>query len=385
MAGATQGMLAMLWWAFDLAARQGMLYPAPTWPLPPAWLHAALMIYGFFPFFIFGFLMTAAPRWMGVAPVAATAYVPAFALMSAGWAGFYLALWLPQLLAPALGLVLAGWCAGLPELVRVARAPGAARAHVVLAVGGLGVGALCAAALLAFAAGGPGWLAQAALTGGIWFFLLPLLVTVCHRMIPFFSSVAIPNYRVVQPFGALYLLLACFCGHGALALGGLAQWTWLADVPAALTALWLTASWQIGKTFAVRLVAVLHVSFAWLGISLALHAAQSVLLLAGYGALGLAPLHALTIGFFASLLLSMVTRVTLGHSGRGVTADAATWAIFWGMQGVAVLRVAAEFVQLPGMANLSLPAALAWLAVFGGWFAKFAPSYLKPRPDGEPG
>lgn len=385
MAGATQGVLAMLWWAFDLAARYGLFYSAPTWPLPPAWLHAALMTYGFFPFFIFGFLMTAGPRWMGVSPVAETAYVLAFALMSTGWAGFYLALWLPQLLAPTLGVVLAGWCAGLPELMRVARAPNLDRAHVVLAAGSLGVGALCLAAFLAFASGGPGWLAQAALTGGIWFFLLPVFATLCHRMVPFFSSVVIPDYNVVRPFWALYLLVACFYGHGALVLGGLPQWAWLFDVPAALTAAGLTASWQIGKTFAVRMVAVLHVSFAWLGISLALYAAQSVLLLAGYGMLGLAPLHALTIGFFASLLVGMATRVTLGHSGRSVSSDAATWAIFWSMQGVAVLRVAAEFVQLPGVVNLSLLAALAWLAVFGLWFAKYVPSYLKPRPDGRPG
>ena len=52
-AGATQGLLAMLWWAFDLAARYGQFYAAPAWPLPPPWIHAALMSFGFFPFFIF--------------------------------------------------------------------------------------------------------------------------------------------------------------------------------------------------------------------------------------------------------------------------------------------------------------------------------------------
>jgi len=45
----------------------------------------------------------------------------------------------------------------------------------------------------------------------------------------------------------------------------------------------------------------------------------------------------------------------------------------------------AEFVLLPGAASLSFLAALGWLAVFGAWYAKFAPIYLKPRPDGHPG
>ncbi|MCB1891347.1 MAG: NnrS family protein, partial [Rhodocyclaceae bacterium] len=99
----------------------------------------------------------------------------------------------------------------------------------------------------------------------------------------------------------------------------------------------------------------------------------------------LAPLHALTLGFFASAVVGMVTRVTLGHSGRPLSADTAVWAIFWGMQGVAGVRLAAEFVQLSGAANLSFLAALGWLAVFGFWYAKFAPIYVQPRPDGRPG
>ena len=63
LAGATQGLLAMLWWAADLAARHGGLHAVPAWPLPAPWLHAVLMGLGFFTFFIFGFVMTAGPRW----------------------------------------------------------------------------------------------------------------------------------------------------------------------------------------------------------------------------------------------------------------------------------------------------------------------------------
>ncbi|MBP9654057.1 MAG: NnrS family protein, partial [Rhodocyclaceae bacterium] len=105
----------------------------------------------------------------------------------------------------------------------------------------------------------------------------------------------------------------------------------------------------------------------------------------GVGSLGFAPLHALTLGFFASAVIGMVTRVTLGHSGRPLNADRAVWLIFWGMQGVAVLRVAAEFVHLAGAANPYWLAALGWLAAFGAWYVRFAPIYLKPRPDGQPG
>lgn len=50
-----------------------------------------------------------------------------------------------------------------------------------------------------------------------------------------------------------------------------------------------------------------------------------------------------------------------------------------------LVRVAAEFVHPPGPANLMLLAALRWLLVFGLWYARYAPSYLKRRPDGRPG
>ena len=385
LSGATQALLAALWWAFDLGGRHAGLYAAPAWPLPAPWIHAVLMSYGFFPFFIFGFAMTAGPRWQAAAPVGPASYLSAFALMAAGWLGFHAALWLPALLLPSLALVLAGWCAGLPSLWRVARTPSNEQTHILAVVGGLTFGALLLAAFLGFAAGGPAWLATLAVKGGVWFFLLPVFTALCHRMVPFFSSAVIPKYRVVRPLWLLHLLLACYAVHGILEVAGLPRWTWLADLPAALAAGWLSYAWQLRRCLAVRLLAVLHVAFAWLGAGLALQAAGSLLLFFGAGSLGLAPLHALTLGFFASAVIGMVTRVTLGHSGRALDADRTVWTVFWGMQGVAVLRVTAEFAHLPGAANLYLLAALGWLAALGAWYAKFAPVYLKPRPDGQRG
>lgn len=385
LAGATQALLAMLWWAYDLGGRHAGLYAAPSWPLPAPWLHAVLMSYGLFTFFIFGFVMTAGPRWQAAPPVGPASYLSAFVLMAAGWLGFYAALWLPALLLPSFAVVLAGWCAGLPALWRVMCTPSNEQTHILAVVGGLTFGALLLAAFLGFAAGGPAWLATLALKGGVWFFLLPVFTALCHRMLPFFSSAVIPQYRVVRPLWLLHLLLACYAVHGVLEAAGLPQWTWLVDLPAALAAGWLSLAWQPRRCLAVRLLAVLHVAFAWLAASLALFAAGSLLQHLGAGSLGFAPLHALTLGFFASAVIGMVTRVTLGHSGRPLNADNAVWRIFWGMQGVAVLRVAAEFVHLAGFANLYWLAALGWLAAFGAWYVRFAPLYLKPRPDGQPG
>lgn len=389
LAGVVQALLAVLWWAGVLALR---LAPdgaaagfAPSGPWPPIWVHAALMIYGVFPFFIFGFVMTAMPRWQGAAGVSARSYVPAFAFMSGGWLMFYASLWLPPLLGPAIVLVLLGWLVGLVDALRVLRHDNPDRRHAFVVFVALCAGALGLAALAAFAFGAPPVLVVWAQTIGIWWLLLPIFVTVCHRMIPFFSASVLPKYVMVRPYWALYLILCASIGHGVLVMLGLPQWLWLTDAPAATTALWLTARWQLRRSFAVRLLAMLHVGFIWLGVALALQATQSAALLAGHVVLGLAPLHALAIGFFATLLIGMVSRVTLGHSGRTLAADRLTWLIFLAIQAVALARVAAELAGGSWMNPLLLAASLGWLAVFATWFVKFAPAYWRPRTDGRPG
>ena len=99
---------------------------------------------------------------------------------------------------------------------------------------------------------------------------------------------------------------------------------------------------------------------------------------------GLAPLHALGIGFFSGMILAMASRVTLGHSGRPLELDRAIWLLFLGFQATAVIRIVADLV--PAMAAVFyLLAALVWLGCFGMWAFRFAPIYWRARVDGKPG
>jgi uncharacterized protein involved in response to NO len=130
---------------------------------------------------------------------------------------------------------------------------------------------------------------------------------------------------------------------------------------------------------------MLHIAFLWLGIGIGLYAAQSLVLLAtGTDYLGRAPLHALGIGFLTSMIVAMASRVTLGHSGRALSADTLTWAVLLGVNASAVLRIAGEF--LPLVASwLNLLAALVWLAALLPWVRRYLPMYLKPRAEHPPG
>jgi uncharacterized protein involved in response to NO len=204
-------------------------------------------------------------------------------------------------------------------------------------------------------------------------------------MIPFFSSRVLANYRVVRPDWALWVMLAGATGHGVMEVAGLPAWLWLADLPFLLTTLYLSWAWGLLKSFRVRLLAVLHIAFAWLSVGLALSAVQSLAAMGGWMVLGLAPLHAIAVGFFASMVLGMGARVTLGHSGRELVADSATWGLFLGFQMAAVARVLGDLPLGLPMGHLYLLAALIWLTCFGPWAAKFGPAYWKARIDGRPG
>jgi uncharacterized protein involved in response to NO len=392
LAGTLQGVAAMLWWVFDLAGRYGIAGSAQAWSITPAWAHAFLMMYGFFPFFIFGFLFTTYPNWMNGRKIPARHALSASLLMAGGVVLFYLGLVEGKLIAAAgVAVMLAGWGVAVYALLRVLfDAPRQDKRHPAVTSVALVFGWLGMAAYLLWLLTGQALLLDFARTAGIWFFLLPVIMTVNHRMIPFFSSRVLENYVVVRPYWILWLMLACTAGHGILLLREAHAYLWLVDLPLAACAVYLSFTWGLLRSFRASLLAVLHIAFVWLGLAMLLFGAQSLALFVSAGELtwfGLAPLHALTIGYFASMVLGMASRVTLGQAGPPQVLDRLTWLLFIGFQGSALIRVLADIV--PAAAHLApglyLLAGLVWLACFTPWAARYAPNYWRPRADGKPG
>lgn len=387
--GVMQALLIILWWLADLAGRFGGFYLPFEWSVMPPDAHAFLMIYGFFALFIFGFLMTTYPRWMNGEEVERDLYVPAALLLAAGIVVLYIGLiWIKFLLILSALLFLAGWGIALVALLGVylrAQHPDKRHAHITSTA--LIVGWLLAAAWFVGEMHDVAFLVALAKSGGVWVFLLPVFFAVSHRMIPFFSANVIVDYRIVRPMWPLALVPAGALLHCILELSGGSAWLWLVDLPMAAAAIYLSWMWRLKASFAQPLLAMLHIGFAWLGVALLLDASQSLALLAGYSILGKAPLHALVMGYFASMALGMITRVTLGHSGRTLAADRVTWGLFLAFQGVVAVRIAADFPGLSFLArgNLYIATAVLWLACFALWAWRFVPIYWRPRPDGKPG
>jgi uncharacterized protein involved in response to NO len=207
--------------------------------------------------------------------------------------------------------------------------------------------------------------------------LLPIFFTVCHRMLPFFAGAVIPGYRAARPMWAL----AAFWGLALTHLAGATPRLRLAlDHRCTLAAL---CAWILALVAASEadpaLLRVLFVGFAWLPAAFALYAAQSLIFaMTNEFVLGRAPAHALFIGFFGSLLVAMVTRVTQGHSGRPLVLGRVAAVAFILVQLVAVLRILAEVV--PDALAWQAIAAVGWVIAFLPWVLRSAWIYLTPPP-----
>lgn len=379
--GTLQAILAIVWWLTDLAGRYGQWFTPINWAIPSVWAHLFLLIFGLFPPYMFGFLMTTYPRWMSGMPVARQHYLGAAALLGGGilltYGGLLAGRW--WLLAGLL-VYLAGWALGLYALLRVyesAQRPDVLHARItsgVMAIGlllllGYWIGILCEEA---------NWVALAR-EGGIWWFLFPVFFAVSHRLIPFFSQSALPDYVAFRPDWALWSITSGAMAHGVMTWFGLHPWLWLVDLPMAAVALWMSWRWEMRRTFQLRILAMLHVAFLWVGIGLLVIGLQSLGQWLGIDFIsGRSALHALLIGYFTSMLVAMSTRVTLGHSGQPLVADRQAWTLFIAIQGAALLRLLAETsLNLGHPFAWLLLSALIWISAFTVWSVKFMPLYWR--------
>jgi len=402
--GASNLLLAMGWWAAWLVAARWPQFAMPQ-PTPYAgWLHAFVMQYQMLPSFFFGFLLTVFPKWLGQAEIARWRYLS----VGLGLFGGQLATLLSAMgWAPGIGigllLTLIGWMAGLAALAPLLWRDTSSNWHARSCFAALVLGLIGLLAWAAFILGAsPLWM-FASIKIGSFGLLLPVYVTVAHRMFPFFAGSVVPGYQPWRPLWLLTAFWALAMLHLALELMHGYDWLWMADAP--LLALTATMTWRWWpKHMDVRvpqaldaqarpkhkdvgapaILLVLFIGLAWLPTAFALFLAQSLAHVAtGVLWLGRAPGHALFIGFFGSVLVAMVTRVTQGHSGRPLVMPAAAWFAFAAIQLVAVMRIVAEVA--PDRMAWQVMAAAGWLIAFAPWVARIGRIYLTARADGKPG
>jgi uncharacterized protein involved in response to NO len=389
LAGALNLALASGWWFLHLLARQ---LGWPVWPLvtsvAPVWAHAFLMLFTVLPPFIFGFLFTTYPRWMNGPEPGRTAWVATAAslvLAELCWfAGLHVG---GPLLVLACGFAGAGLAFGLLTLLRIMLAAEKIVSHAVITATGLSVAVVSLGGFGFGIATSNDFALHFAVRSMIWGGLLPVFFAVSHRMIPFFSKAAIRDYEPWRPTWVLLAVAGLAWLRLILGTVGWLDLLPLADLLLFAFTLLCAIRWTSSGARGNPLLWTLYAAFAWLPVAMLLQSGRDLgFVLSGSWALGLAPLHALAMGYFAGMLLAMVTRVTMGHSGRALGMDRVVLACVLLLHAATAARVTGELLDTPvaGPALL-LVSALLWLAAILTWAGRLGPIYLAPRVDGRSG
>lgn len=129
------------------------------------------------------------------------------------------------------------------------------------------------------------------------------------------------------------------------------------------------ARWRGLATISEPIVVILHLGYAWLAAALAL---LGLAVLAPGDVPAGAALHALTAGAVGTMTLAVMTRASLGHTGRPIVADPATVVVYGLVTLGALLRVAAPFTESWYLAVLSAGGTL-WSAAFLLFALRYAP------------
>ena len=355
------------WW--------GQIQFAPSLAIP---LHGLIMPLGVFPLFILGFTFTAGPRWISVdGPeryflfFGSTYFSGLIAVIMANLFA------MPALLSMGFALMLVTWLSvtirwGL--LLRKSKAIDKKHGMALLLAMCGGVAALTTT--LYWSLGHSAcWIVARQLS--LYGFLLPVFLTVCHRMLPFFSNNVLKPYEMWRPDG---LLAGWLIGCTVMTVSGSMGWSGVETFTACgLSISFAYTSWRWGllRCLQNRMLAMLHLSFAWLTLVFALQAAAALGL-----NVGSAGIHALGLGFMGTMLVGFVTRVSYGHSGRPLQVANPMWLLYLGLHGAALLRIIAS---LSGIVWLVHASAALWLLLIACWIAAMIPVYLQARVDGQAG
>jgi uncharacterized protein involved in response to NO len=214
--------------------------------------------------------------------------------------------------------------------------------------------------------------------------LAMLIGLIGGRIIPSFTR----NWLVKRGATALPAAFGLYDKLCLLAsLVGLAAWVAAPDIVltgAALLAagalqLARLARWEGRQTLAEPLVWVLHLGFLWLPLGLIL---LGVAVLLPTLLPATAGLHALTAGAVGSMTLAVMTRATLGHTGRELRADAATTAIYLAVAAAAATRVAAAAVP-EAYTALLWGSGLLWTLAFGLFVLRYGRLHLTHGPGSD--
>lgn len=352
----------------------------PDARMPPQFWHGHEMIFGFIAAAVAGFLLTAVPSWTGSRGFSGLPLIVLTATWLAGRIAFSLGDALPFGLLAALEL------AFLPGVILLI-APTLLRnsnRNIRLLLVLFALWAMDALFLYGIAREDIA-MSAAALRGGLGLVLV-LITVIGGRIVPAFTRNALSQNgadAVIRSYPlAEKLVVPAMLGF---AVADLVSPTGMVTASIALVAAvlqaWRLSGWQGLRTTSTPIVCILHVAYLWLPIGLALKAAY---LLGGF-AWAAYWQHALAAGAAGSMILAVMTRAALGHTGRPLRAHPVTVAAYLLLTLAVAVRVFGPSLAPASYVGIVMTAGTLWFAAFLFYVAVYAPVLLMPRVDGKPG
>jgi uncharacterized protein involved in response to NO len=366
LAAALAALSAPLW----LAAYKGML---PALPAANMLWHMHEMVFGFGAAVIVGFLFTAGRNWTNLQTPAGAQLAALAILWIAGRVAMLLTPGVPAMIVDGLFLPLCAIAFG--RVLYLARSK---RNYPIC-----GILVLLSVANLLFHAASNGWIDLSALTPvqGAILMITVLEAVIGGRVIPMFTRNGAPGSQPAtvawREKASIALLLATALAW-VTGLPGMVVAT-VAFAAAAVNAVRLIG-WAPFATVRVPLLWILHLAYAWI---------VAGLVLLGFAALGIgsssSAFHALAVGGMSGLILGMITRTALGHTGRMLRAGRAESAMYLLLQVGAVGRLCANLIPANARDFVLVGSALAWSAAFVVYLVVYAPYLCRARIDGREG
>ncbi|WP_413112502.1 NnrS family protein [Thaumasiovibrio sp. DFM-14] len=342
--------------------------------VPALWWHVHEMIFGFSMAVVVGFVLTAVQNWTGMAGTKSTR----LAVLISLWLLPRILLWLPVPLwltasIEALFLTLVAWEVGH----RVIKAKGWRNLFFV---------PLFALAIFAnFAAyaaikGGMPFTTEAVWHAMLWWFAI-LLSVMGGRVIPFFTA---RRFQMNKPqavswlewAATLPLILLFILSFFPLAATLLATKLMLI---AGLFQLIRALRWKPWQTLREPLVWSLHLAYLCLPLSLLIRGASSSAFI------NHTFLHLFAIGALGGVILSMLARVTMGHTGREIYHGPVMWPAYLALVAAAIIRTFAVSLWPAEIILFVRVTGGLWIFAFAFFCWHFVPMLMRPRVDGHPG
>lgn len=345
-----------------------------AWPIDLYW-HAHEMIHGFAVAIIIGFLYTASQNWTGVRGVHGRPLM-ALALL---WLAGRIALLIPT---THLGLV------ALVDLAFLPLAAGFLARYLVRAGQGHNLIFLVVLALL--------WVGNLAyhaerlhlsknlMRPALYFsahLISVMILVIAGRVVPFFTERAITGYtRRKAPaldrsiiVSALLFTIAYAGTEASLLSAALAFAT-------AILALTRFALWVDARIARIPILWILYAAYAWAIVGF---------ILTGLSTFGLvlpsAALHAFTAGAMGAAIIGMVSRVSLGHTGRPIHANRPILIAYVLVLIGGAMRVFGPILVPKAYVTLIVTAGLVWSGALILLLTQIASILVSPRPDGKEG